>query len=210
MLPCAWLVAALPSSAVCVAVLIGFEASLVLLTLPRPTIAAVMPLTVPVNVGLASGAFAASELVTVVEKFASEPKAEANSASVSSVAGAAFTTAATAEETSLVRAIAEEILASGIVPEVSRLAFVVGGAAAMTALVKSLMSAATCWCVDGGKVEGRSVIPFHDVVPAGPVAPVAPDGPATPWSPLSPLGPATPTGPVAPAGPWIPATPWIP
>ena len=39
-----------------VAVDIGLLASEVLLTLPRPTIAAVMPLTVPVNVGLAMGA----------------------------------------------------------------------------------------------------------------------------------------------------------
>ena len=36
-----------------VAVDIGLLASEVLLTLPRPTMAAVMPLTVPVNVGLA-------------------------------------------------------------------------------------------------------------------------------------------------------------
>ena len=43
-------------SAFWVAVDIGLLASEVLLTLPRPTIAAVMPLTVPVKVGLASGA----------------------------------------------------------------------------------------------------------------------------------------------------------
>ena len=43
-------------SAFCVAVDIGLLASEVLLTLPRPTIAAVMPLTVPVKVGLANGA----------------------------------------------------------------------------------------------------------------------------------------------------------
>jgi len=44
-------------SAVWVAVDIGLLASEVLLTLPRPTMAAVMPLTVPVNVGLAFVAY---------------------------------------------------------------------------------------------------------------------------------------------------------
>ena len=41
------------SSAVCCAVETGLPASEVLLTLPSPTIEAVMPCTVPVNVGLA-------------------------------------------------------------------------------------------------------------------------------------------------------------
>jgi hypothetical protein len=44
-------------NAFCVAVEIGLFASDVLLTLPNPTIAAVIPLTVPVNVGLAFGAY---------------------------------------------------------------------------------------------------------------------------------------------------------
>ena len=44
-------------SAVWVAVDIGLLASEVLLTLPNPTMAAVMPLTVPVNVGLAFVAY---------------------------------------------------------------------------------------------------------------------------------------------------------
>lgn len=44
-------------SAVWVAVEMGLLASEVLFTLPNPTIAAVMPLTVPVNVGLFSGAY---------------------------------------------------------------------------------------------------------------------------------------------------------
>src|SRR5690349_3908875 len=52
---------ALRSSAVCVAVLTGFEISLVLFTFPNPTIVAVMPDTVPVNVGEANGAFNATE-----------------------------------------------------------------------------------------------------------------------------------------------------
>ena len=48
---------AFASNAVCVAVEIGFDKSVVLSTLPKPTIADVIPLTVPVNVGLAIGAF---------------------------------------------------------------------------------------------------------------------------------------------------------
>ena len=44
-------------NAFCVKVEIGLLASDVLLTLPRPTIAAVMPLTVPENVGLAFVAY---------------------------------------------------------------------------------------------------------------------------------------------------------
>ena len=39
-------------SAVCVALEMGLSASEVLFTFPRPTIAAVIPLTVPVKVGL--------------------------------------------------------------------------------------------------------------------------------------------------------------
>jgi hypothetical protein len=50
------------SSAVCVAVDTGLEASLVLSTLPKPTIALVIPETVPVNVGLARFAFKPNEL----------------------------------------------------------------------------------------------------------------------------------------------------
>ena len=42
----------------CVAVEIGLLASDVLLTLTKPTIVAVIPATVPVNVGLAFGAYA--------------------------------------------------------------------------------------------------------------------------------------------------------
>ena len=44
-------------NAFCVKVEIGLLASYVLLTLPRPTIAAVIPLTVPENVGLAFVAY---------------------------------------------------------------------------------------------------------------------------------------------------------
>ena len=48
---------AFKSNAACWAVETSLLASLVFVTLPRPTIEAVMPLTVPVNVGDASGAF---------------------------------------------------------------------------------------------------------------------------------------------------------
>ena len=48
---------AFKSKAVCVAVDIGLPASDVLLTLANPTIVAVIPDTVPVNVGLAFGAY---------------------------------------------------------------------------------------------------------------------------------------------------------
>ena len=46
------------SSAVCVNVLMGLAASLVLSTFPKPTIVLVIPDTVPVNVGEANGAYA--------------------------------------------------------------------------------------------------------------------------------------------------------
>ena len=67
------------------------SATLVLSTLLRPTIDLVIPLTVPVNVGLANGAFEARLFVTVVEKFASSPKAAANSLRVSRLDGAEST-----------------------------------------------------------------------------------------------------------------------
>lgn len=79
------------SSAVCVAVEIGFRASVVLSTFPRPTIDLLIPETVPVNVGEASGALAAIELVTVVAKAASPPKASDNSFRVFKVVGAELT-----------------------------------------------------------------------------------------------------------------------
>ena len=50
-----------------------------------------MPETVPVNVGLFNGAFAANEFVTVVANDASPPRASDNSFRVSNVAGAEFT-----------------------------------------------------------------------------------------------------------------------
>jgi peptide subunit release factor RF-3 len=49
--------------------------------------------TVPVNVGFASGAFAAREVVAVVAKFASSPSAAASSSRVLSAAGADAITA---------------------------------------------------------------------------------------------------------------------
>ena len=52
------------ANAVAVAVDIGFAASDVLLQLPKPTIAAVIPLTVPVNVGDAIGAKAGTPVIT--------------------------------------------------------------------------------------------------------------------------------------------------
>ena len=48
---------ALRYRAVCVSVDIGLSMSAVLFTLPSPTIAAVIPDTVPVKVGLALGAY---------------------------------------------------------------------------------------------------------------------------------------------------------
>ena len=57
---------------------------------------------VPVSAGLANGALSASAFVMVVAKFASFPKAAANSFSVSSVAGELFTNAANAAATNAV------------------------------------------------------------------------------------------------------------
>ena len=48
--------------AVCVAVETGFAESLVLSTLPSPTISFVIPETVPVNAGLFIGAFAFTDV----------------------------------------------------------------------------------------------------------------------------------------------------
>ena len=56
---------AFKSKAVCVAVDIGLPASVVLLTLANPTIVAVIPATVPVNVGLAFGAYVDAANVVV-------------------------------------------------------------------------------------------------------------------------------------------------
>ena len=50
----------------CVALEIGLFASAVLSTLPSPTLELVVPLTVPVKVGLANGAFDANWCCTVV------------------------------------------------------------------------------------------------------------------------------------------------
>ena len=80
---------AFKSNAVCVAVLIGLFASLVLSTLPKPTIVLVIPLTVPVKVGEAIFAFNARLAVTsevfafdvkpgTVGKAAVPPKSPAN------------------------------------------------------------------------------------------------------------------------------------
>lgn len=58
--------------------------------------------TVPVNVGLASGAFAAKLFVTVVAKLASSPNAAASSSRVSSAPGALATSATTSALTNAV------------------------------------------------------------------------------------------------------------
>ena len=55
---------AFKSNAVWVAVLIGFNKSVVLSTLPKPTIDLEIPPTVPVNVGEAKGAINAKEVLT--------------------------------------------------------------------------------------------------------------------------------------------------
>ena len=57
---------ALASSAVCVKVEMGLPRSEVLSTLPKPTIALVIPVTVPVKVGLARGALALSAVCVKV------------------------------------------------------------------------------------------------------------------------------------------------
>ena len=71
-------------------------ASEVLSTLPKSTIALVIPDTVPVNVGEARGAFKPIAVAVVVAKFASSPRASANSLRVFKVAGAESIIAATA------------------------------------------------------------------------------------------------------------------
>ena len=101
---------AFKSKADCVAVEIGLLASEVLSTLLSPTILCVMPLTVPVNVGLLIGAFNPIAFDTVVEKLASLPRAEASSFNVSSVAGALATRLATAVFTNSVVAICVEFV----------------------------------------------------------------------------------------------------
>ena len=62
-------------------------------------------MAVPVNVGLASGAFSAKLLTIVVLKFASFPSAVANSFRVSRAPGADATRSATADATNAVVAI---------------------------------------------------------------------------------------------------------
>ena len=58
---------AFKSNAFCVAVETGLSKSVVLFTLPKPTIVAVMPETVPVKVGEASGAFKSKAVWVAVE-----------------------------------------------------------------------------------------------------------------------------------------------
>ena len=70
-----------------------------LLTLPKPTIVAVTPATTPVNVGLFDGALLPINVVTVVEKFESLPKAAASFFKVFHAVGAAFTEFDTAVST---------------------------------------------------------------------------------------------------------------
>ena len=79
---------AFKSNAACAAVEMGLAASEVLFTLPKPTMVAVIPLTVPVKVGFAIGAFVAIVVVTLVAKLASLPSATANSFKVSRAPGA--------------------------------------------------------------------------------------------------------------------------
>ena len=67
---------------------------------------------VPVNVGLANGAFVAIELVTVVEKLASSPKAAASSFNVFNASGDESTKFDTAVETNAVVATFSRIISS--------------------------------------------------------------------------------------------------
>ena len=79
---------AFKSNAACAAVEMGFAASEVLFTLPKPTMVAVIPPTVPVKVGFAIGAFVAIVVATLVAKLASLPSAADNSFKVFRVSGA--------------------------------------------------------------------------------------------------------------------------
>ena len=78
---CVCIVVFNPSRACCVAVDMGFDASDVLSTLSNPTMALVMPETVPVKVGLLVGALALSAdrspavLIVMVELYGSVNKA---------------------------------------------------------------------------------------------------------------------------------------
>ena len=74
-------------------------ASDVLSTFPSPTIDFVIPATVPVNVGEAIGALSPILVVSVVDRFASFPRAVAISPSVSNVDPALLTSAATSPRT---------------------------------------------------------------------------------------------------------------
>ena len=78
-------------NAVCTAVDIGLFKSLVLFTFLSPTMVAVIPATVPVNVGLLSGAFVPIKAVMLVAKFALLPSATASSLRVSRAVGAPLT-----------------------------------------------------------------------------------------------------------------------
>jgi hypothetical protein len=78
-------IVAFKSNAVCWAEDMGLAVSLVSSAFVRPTIAFVIPPTVPVKVGEAIVAFVPIRLVMVVEKLGSSPKAVANSFRVSSV-----------------------------------------------------------------------------------------------------------------------------
>ena len=71
-------------------------------------------------------------------------------------------------------------LAASIVPLVSSEASVVGGAAATTAVVKSVISLAVCVCADGVNVAGLPVMSFHVEAPDAPGGPCGPVGPTPP------------------------------
>lgn len=87
----------------CVAV--NLVASEVLFTFPNPTIVDVIPETVPVKLGDASGAFNESKVVIVVAKFGSFPSDVAISFNVSKVEGAELTRSAITDFTYAVVAI---------------------------------------------------------------------------------------------------------
>jgi len=79
---------AFKSNAACAAVEMGLAVSEVLFTLPKPTMVAVIPPTVPVKVGSAIGAFVAIVVAILVAKLASLPSAADNSFKVFRVSGA--------------------------------------------------------------------------------------------------------------------------
>ena len=101
------LIGAFAFSAACVRMEMGLPASVVLSTFPRPTAALDIPATVPVKVGLSSGAFFPKLLSTVLANEESSFSAVASSFSVLRVAGAAAIIFANLASTSVVEYVSD-------------------------------------------------------------------------------------------------------